>query len=53
MSIDMMIPSEVAHYSGEIKKRWTSYRLMAIKSRSEDLDIAGNGLPLTAIRRIE
>ncbi|MDR1645667.1 MAG: IS3 family transposase [Tannerellaceae bacterium] len=46
MSIDMMTPSEAAYYSGEIKKRWTRYRHIAIKSRPEGLDIAGNGLPL-------
>ena len=46
MSIDMMTPAEAAGCSGEIAKRWTSYRLIAIKSRLEGLDIAGNGLPL-------
>jgi transposase InsO family protein len=46
MSIDMMTPSEAARYSGEIRKRWTSYRHIAIKSRLEGLDIAGNSLPL-------
>jgi transposase InsO family protein len=46
MSIDMMTPVEAAGCSGEIARRWTSYRLIAIKSRQESLDIAGNGLPL-------
>jgi hypothetical protein len=46
MSIDMMTPSEAAGCSGEITKRWTSYRLIAIKNRMDDLNIAGNGLPL-------
>jgi len=46
MSIDMMTPNEAAGCSGEIAKRWTSYRLNAIKNRMECLDIAGNGLPL-------
>ncbi|GHT71681.1 transposase [Bacteroidia bacterium] len=46
MSIDMMTPAEAADCSGEIAKRWTSYRLIAIKNRMEGLDIAGNGLPL-------
>jgi transposase InsO family protein len=46
MSIDMMTPCEAADCSGEIAKRWTSYRLIAIKSRLESLDIAGNSLPL-------
>ena len=46
MSIDMMTPIEAAGRSGEISKRWTSYRLIAIKNRQDGLDIAGNGLPL-------
>jgi transposase InsO family protein len=48
MSIDMMTPTEAAGCSGEIAKRWTSYRLIAIKSRQDGLDIAGNSLPLSA-----
>jgi transposase InsO family protein len=35
MSIDMMTPSEAAGCRGEIAKRWTSYRHIAIKSRQE------------------
>lgn len=31
MSIDMMTPKEAAAHTGEIKKRWTSYREMYIK----------------------
>ena len=50
MSIDMMIPTEAAGYIGEIAKRWTSYRLVAIKSRQGGLDIAGNSQPLTGIK---
>jgi hypothetical protein len=46
MSIDMMTPSGAAGYTGEIAKRWKSYRHDAIKSQPEGLDIAGNGLPL-------
>jgi transposase InsO family protein len=46
MSIDMMTPNEAAGCSGEITKRWRSYRLIAIKNRPNSLDIAGNGLPL-------
>jgi transposase InsO family protein len=46
MSIDMMTPNEASGCSGEIAKRWTSYRLIAIKNRLEGLNIAGNGLPL-------
>jgi hypothetical protein len=52
MSIDMMTPVEASCCSGEIAKRWTSYRLMAIKSRQEGLDIAGNGLPLPENKRL-
>jgi len=46
MSIDMMTPNRAAGCSGEIAKRWTSYRLIAIKKRQKILDIAGKGLPL-------
>jgi transposase InsO family protein len=46
MSIDMMTPAEAAGCCGEITKRWTSYRLMAIKNRLDGLDIAENSLPL-------
>ena len=46
MSIDMMTPGEAAVCTGEIAKKWTSYRLIAIKNRPDSLDIAGNGLPL-------
>ena len=59
MSIDMMTPSEVATCSGEIDKRWKSYRLIAIKSKLQDEVIPGNSLPLSnsqplaAIRLIE
>ena len=46
MSIDMMTPSEAADCSGEIAKRWKSYRLIAIKSRQVGLNITENSLPL-------
>jgi hypothetical protein len=46
MIIDMMTPKETAGCSGEIAKRWTSYRLITIKNQLEGLDIAGNGLAL-------
>jgi transposase InsO family protein len=46
MSINMMTPREAVDCSGEIAKRWTSYRLMAIKTRQKLLDIAENSLPL-------
>lgn len=50
MSIDMMTPNEAAGYSGEIAKRWTSHRLIAIKNRIESKDIVRNGLPLPIIK---
>jgi transposase InsO family protein len=46
LSINMMTPSEAAECSGEIAKRWTSYRLIAIKKRREDDNIAKKCLPL-------
>jgi hypothetical protein len=46
MSINMMTPAEAANCSGEIAKKWTSYRLAAIKNRQNSLDITENGLPL-------
>ena len=46
MSIDMMTPREAAGCAGEIAKRWTSYRLIAIKSRQDGLAIDGKSLPL-------
>jgi transposase InsO family protein len=46
MSIDMMTPAEAAVCTGEIAKRWTSYRLAAIKKRTESMDIAEKCLPL-------
>jgi hypothetical protein len=52
MSIDMMTPVEAARCSGEIKKRWTSYRLIAIKSRPEGLHIAEKGLPSPNCREL-
>lgn len=45
MSIDMMTPAEAAQCTGEIKKRWYSYRVAAIK-RDAICDITQNGLPL-------
>jgi transposase InsO family protein len=50
MSINMMTPSEAAGCSGEISKRWKSYRLIAIKSRHDGSSITGNGLPLPGDR---
>jgi len=46
MSIDMMTPSQAAGCCGEIKKKWNSFRLQAIKKQQEALDIAENSLLL-------
>jgi transposase InsO family protein len=46
MSIAMMTPSQAADCSGEIVKRWKSYRLIAIKSRQDGSNITENSLPL-------
>jgi transposase InsO family protein len=46
MSIDMMTPCEAAACTGEIAKRWKSYRFIAIKSRQEEVNITENSLPL-------
>lgn len=45
MSINMMTPAEAAKCTGEIKKRWHSYRVEAIK-REAICDIPQNGLLL-------
>jgi len=52
MSIDMMTPCEAAGRSGEITKRWKSYKLIAIKNRLMGLDIAENGLHLPDCQRL-
>lgn len=52
MSINMMTPAEAAHCTGEIQKKWKSYRLIAIKSKQADLSIAENCLPLMCVRGI-
>ena len=45
MSIGMMTPAEAAGSTGDRDMRWTSYRMLAIKSR-DNLDIPENSLPL-------
>jgi putative transposase len=45
MSVDMLTPAQATNCTGEIEKKWKSYRLIAIKSRLDGLNIAGNGLP--------
>lgn len=47
MSIGMMTPAEAAGTTGDRDMRWTSYRLLAIKSR-DGADIPKNSLPLSA-----
>ena len=46
MSIDMKTPAEASLCSGELVKRWKSYRLLAIKRQREVLDNPANVLPL-------
>ena len=43
MSIDMMTPIQAARLSGEVEKKWYSYREEAMKNK---LDIPENSLPL-------
>ena len=46
MSVDMKTPAEAALCTGELKKRWHSYRLAAIRKETI-CDIPQNGLPLS------
>jgi transposase InsO family protein len=46
MSINMMTPLEASCRYGEISKRWTSYRLIAIKKQQEKSSIAKKCLHL-------
>jgi len=48
MSINMMTPAEAAGCTGEIDKKWKSYRLLAIKNKQEESVITENGVPLPA-----
>lgn len=48
MSIDMMTPAQAASCTGEIDKKWKSYRLLAVKNRRNGADITENGVPLPA-----
>ena len=52
MSINMIIPAEASKCEGELKKLWTSWRAIAIKSRQDALDIPDNGLPLQPLTGI-
>jgi hypothetical protein len=42
----MMTPCRTAGSTGEIAKRWTIYRQLAIQSKHNSPDIAKNSLPL-------
>lgn len=46
MSIDMMTPAQAASCKGEIRKRWRSFRIEALKRAQEPLNIPENTLPL-------
>lgn len=48
MSIDMLTPTEAALCKGELQKKWSSCRLIAIRNRQESLTITENSLPLPA-----
>ena len=51
MSIGMMTPAQAAESTGNRDMRWTSYRLMAIRS-SDNLNIPENSLPLSECQGI-
>jgi transposase InsO family protein len=46
LSLNMMTPCRAAGCTGEIAKKWKSYRQSAIKSKDNSPDIAKNSLPL-------
>ena len=45
MNIDMMTPVQASHCSGEIRKRWKSFRALAIKNKLAGADIAKKDIP--------
>lgn len=49
MSLDMMTPQEAASCTGEIPKKWTSYREKWIKDRQKACTIETNLLPLQQV----
>jgi transposase InsO family protein len=51
MSIGMMTPVEASNHTGELEKKWKSYRLAAIKKKAENDDITEKGLPLPRCQR--
>ena len=52
MSIGMMTPAEASCLSGELEKKWKSYRTAAIKKKKQDTDITEKGLPLPCCQRL-
>ena len=51
MSIGMMTPVEASNLTGELEKKWRSYRTEAIKKKMQDTDITEKGLPLPGCQR--
>ena len=51
MSIGMMTPVEASNLTGELEKKWRSYRTEAIKKKNQDTDITEKGLPLPGCQR--
>ena len=51
MSIGMMTPAEASNFTGELEKKWRSYRTEAIKKKNQDTDITEKGLPLPLCQR--
>ena len=51
MSIGMMTPVEASNLTGELEKKWKSYRTAAIKKKMQDTDITEKGLPLPRCQR--
>ena len=52
MSIGMMTPVEASNLTGELVKKWKSYRIAAIKKKMQDTDITEKGLPLPCCQRL-
>lgn len=46
MSLDMMSPAQAAACRGELRKRWKSFRLEALKRMQDQLPVPEKGLPL-------
>ena len=51
MSIGMMTPVEASNLTGELEKKWRSYRTEAVKKKMQDTDITEKGLPLPLCQR--